>query len=53
MLLADHPISYFRLDEGPDNGSGNNGTYADISTATSPYSVPLTGSQRYFRVRVR
>jgi hypothetical protein len=30
-----------------------NGTYSDISTATSPYSVPLTGPQRYFRVRVR
>ena len=27
-VLGDHPAFYYRLDEGPDNGSGNNGTAA-------------------------
>jgi hypothetical protein len=27
-ILADGPIAFLRLDEGPDNGSGNNGTVA-------------------------
>ncbi|PWU16452.1 MAG: hypothetical protein C5B50_13470 [Verrucomicrobia bacterium] len=27
-VLSDHPISFYRLDEGPDNGSGNNGVTA-------------------------
>ena len=27
-VLNDHPVDYFRLDESPDNGSGNNGLSA-------------------------
>ena len=27
-VLADNPIAYWRLDEGPDDGAGNNGTVA-------------------------
>ena len=30
-----------------------NGTYTNITTATSPYSVPLSGAQQYFRVKVK
>jgi hypothetical protein len=29
------------------------GTYGDLPSATSPYSVPLTGPQQFYRVRVR
>jgi len=25
-VMADHPLAYYRLDEQPDNGAGNNGT---------------------------
>ena len=28
-VLADHPVSYWRLNETPDNGSGNNGLVAN------------------------
>ncbi len=28
-ILSDNPIAYWRLDEGPDNGSGNTGTVAN------------------------
>jgi hypothetical protein len=28
-ILADNPIAFWRLDEGPDNGSGNTGTIAN------------------------
>ena len=30
-----------------------NGNYTNITTATSPYSVPLSGAQQYFRVKVK
>lgn len=29
------------------------GTYGDLPTATSPYSVPVNGPRQFFRVRVR
>ncbi|HXU77109.1 MAG TPA: DUF2341 domain-containing protein [Methylomirabilota bacterium] len=29
------------------------GTYGDLPSATSPYTVPLTGPQQFYRVRVR
>ncbi|HWI57844.1 MAG TPA: DUF2341 domain-containing protein, partial [Bacillota bacterium] len=30
-----------------------NGTYNDVTTATSPYSVPLTATQKFYRIKVR
>jgi len=30
-----------------------NGQYTDISTATSPWTVPLSGAQQFYRVKVR
>jgi len=29
------------------------GSFSDVTNAASPYSVPLSGAQQYFRVRVR
>ncbi|HEV2394943.1 MAG TPA: hypothetical protein VG146_21550 [Verrucomicrobiae bacterium] len=29
------------------------GTYTDITAATSPYTIPLTGSKQFYRVRIR
>jgi len=28
------------------------GNYSDITNATSPFSVPMSGSQQFYRVRV-
>jgi hypothetical protein len=29
QIIADHPVAYFRLDEGPDDGNGDNGVVAN------------------------
>jgi hypothetical protein len=61
-VLADHPIVYYPLDEGPDNGAGNNGataydyagglntTYSNVDLGQPGYSSatdPTETSSRY------
>ncbi len=50
-IVADHPIAYYRLDEGPDDGAGDNGTnmidyvgshdgvYTNVVLAQPGYSI--------------
>ena len=48
-VLADHPISFYRLDEGPDNHTGNNGTIANdyIGGFYGSYSNVVLGVAGY------
>jgi hypothetical protein len=61
-VLADHPIAFYRLDEGPDDGAGNsgrtaydyagglNGSYSNVDLSQPGYSTvtePSETSSRY------
>ena len=48
-ILADNPIAFWRLDEGPDNGNGNNGTIANdyVGSHNGFYTNVLLGVPGY------